>query len=289
MGKYQAPKRRLHRDFVYLNDDSIINSLSAFEAGKVDEIIEKTTEAIDRGLSGSLGVGPAKAEGARKRQAEFQEELVRKRTRFSSFEAWFQTMTAAEAVGRFDIWDMQVRDALRSGDTIEFDARIELTPLHMMFATFVSYVRSAGTAGSPFEQKGQQLAGLKKTARMMESWTEGPGGRPSLMVDMQPTSGLDGPRLMARLDENYVIGGFDRVQGEYHVIAQVDRVLRNDEQVSVIRVLRDVPPTPLEMNTIKTALKNMVSAAGNMGLSLNEDDLEVSHPTVVVRSLAIYK
>jgi hypothetical protein len=162
MGKYQAPKRRLHRDFVYLNDESIINSLSAFEAGKVDEIIEKTTEATDRGLGASLGVGPVKADAARKRQGQLQEELVRKRTRFSSFEAWHLTMADEEAIGTFDAWDMGVRDSLRPGDTIEFDAEIELTPLHMMLATFLAFARSAGKEGSPFKQQGQQLAATKR-------------------------------------------------------------------------------------------------------------------------------
>lgn len=95
---------------------------------------------------------------------------------------------------------------------------------------------------------------------------------------------------MTRLDEPHVIGGFDRVQGEVRVTAQVDHVLGPNEKVSVIRVLRGVPPTPLEMNTIRDALKsNMLNAAEAMGMTLSEDDIEVSHPTVVVRTLAIWK
>jgi hypothetical protein len=31
---YKPPKRRLHRDFLYLDYDTIINSLSALEAGR---------------------------------------------------------------------------------------------------------------------------------------------------------------------------------------------------------------------------------------------------------------
>jgi hypothetical protein len=290
MGKYNAPKKRLHREFIYLDDESIINSLSAFEAGKVDEIIEKTTEATEKGFGGELGAGPATLKGARLKQAELKEELVRKRTRFSTFEAWHQTMTVEDAFGRFKDWDMEVRNALRSGDTLEFDAQIELTPLHMMIATFAAYARSAETAESPFELNKQQLAETKKTARMMQSWTQGPHGHQSLMVNLRPAAGIDGPRLMTRLDEPNVIGGFDRVQGEVRVIAQVDHVLRPDERESVIRVLKGVPPTPLEMTTIRDALKdNMLQAASGFGLTLSEADVEVSHPTVVVRTLAIWK
>lgn len=290
MGSYKPPKKRLHREFVYLDDDSIINSLSAFEAGKVDEIIEKTTEASDRGVGGELGAGPAKIKGGRKRQAELQEELVRRRTRFSSFDAWFQTMTTEEAFGRFDEWDLGVRDALSAGDTLEFSARIELAPLHMLFASFIAFAKSAGTAGSVFEKKGQDFSETRRIARMMESWMEGPDGRPSLMVNLRPIAGVDGPRLMTRLDDVHVIGGFDRVQGEVRVAAQVDQILGPSEKVSVIRVLKGVPPTPLELNTIREALRgNLLGAAEGMGISLREDDIEVSHPTVVVKTLAMWK
>lgn len=188
MGKCQPPKKRLHREFIYLDDESIINSLSAFEAGKVDEIIEKTSDATDKGLGGEIGAGPAKLRGGHKKQAELQEELVRKRTRFSSFEAWHQTMSAEDAFGRFDAWDMGVRNALNSGDTLEFDAKIELAPLHMLLASFIAFAQSAGTAGSVFEKKGQPFNETRRIARMMEGWMEGPDGKPSLMVNLRPTS-----------------------------------------------------------------------------------------------------
>jgi hypothetical protein len=71
-------------------------------------------------------------------------------------------MADEEAIGTFDAWDMGVRDSLRPGDTIEFDAEIELTPLHMMLATFLAFARSAGKEGSPFKQQGQQLAATKR-------------------------------------------------------------------------------------------------------------------------------
>jgi hypothetical protein len=58
MSGYRKPKARLHREFVYLNHDTVLNSLSALEAGKVDEIIEKTSEAREGGLSASVTAGP---------------------------------------------------------------------------------------------------------------------------------------------------------------------------------------------------------------------------------------
>ena len=51
MSGYQKPKTGLHKEFVYLNDDTIMNSLSALEAGKVDEILQKVSETREKGFA----------------------------------------------------------------------------------------------------------------------------------------------------------------------------------------------------------------------------------------------
>ena len=43
--KYIKPQRRIHRGFFYLDDETVINSLSAVEAGKVDEVVAKINSA----------------------------------------------------------------------------------------------------------------------------------------------------------------------------------------------------------------------------------------------------
>jgi hypothetical protein len=85
MSGYRAPKTRLHREFLYLNHDTILNSLSALEAGKVDEIIQKVSQAKEGGLEGSVRAGPVKGGGGRKKIASIEEELVKTRTWFSAF------------------------------------------------------------------------------------------------------------------------------------------------------------------------------------------------------------
>lgn len=67
MPGYRKPKVRLHREFVYLNHDTVLNSLSAVEAGMVDEIIEKTSEARDGGLEASVAAGPVRGGGSKKK------------------------------------------------------------------------------------------------------------------------------------------------------------------------------------------------------------------------------
>lgn len=81
MTVYKKPKKRAHKGFFYLNDEVVINSLSALESGKVDEIVSKTVVAREGGFSGELkggvtGIG-ASLGGGKKATSEVEEEMVR--------------------------------------------------------------------------------------------------------------------------------------------------------------------------------------------------------------------
>lgn len=91
MAGYRPPKKRLHREFLYLNHDTVLNSLSALEAGKVDEIIQKVVEAKEGGIEATLGTGPVRGGGGKKKRASIEEELVKTRTWFSAFDAGTRT------------------------------------------------------------------------------------------------------------------------------------------------------------------------------------------------------
>lgn len=288
MGTYKKPKEHLHREFLYLNYESILNALSALEAGAVDEIILKTSEAREGGLDAGLSAGPMKAGGSKKRQASMQEELVRTRTWFSGFDAWYRTLKDRDAIGTFDVWDMDVRDAIAVGDTLEFKADIQLSPVHKIFATFMSYASSAGTPGSPFQTNPKEVQEAKKTAKMMEGWMSGRDGRRNLPVYLLP-DGRDSPRLVARLDEKFIIGGLDAAEGTFSVVAQVDASLKSGQEESVIRIIRDVPPTPKEVEVIIEAMTHFIEPSKELGVELQTEDLMFTYPTIFLRPIAIYK
>jgi hypothetical protein len=288
MGEYKKPKARVHHEFVYLNHDTILNALSAFEAGKVDEIIEKTSAANEGGVEGGLSAGPAKIGGGKKRQRTIQEELVRTRTWFSAFDAWYAYLIDKDAIGTFDAWDEAVREELSVGDTLEFVAEVRLSPLHQLLATFTSFAAGAGTPGSPFQMKTSELAETKKTARMVDSWMQGRGGGRNISAYFLPGR-VASPRMIARLTDQYLIGGLDQIEGEFSVISQVDRLLGQDEQESVIRVLRDVPPTPKEIQVMTEAMRHFAEPGQDLGVEVSDDDLTFSYPTVVLRPIAIFR
>jgi hypothetical protein len=123
---------------------------------------------------------------------------------------------------------------------------------------------------------------------MIELFITGGSGQRSTAVYFRPF-GIDEPRIVGRLDEQYIIGGLDNIQGRFTVVAQVDTLLDGDDKVSAIRVLRDVPPTPLEIETAREALTEMIEVAGELGVQMDEQDITYSSPAVLIRPLAIYK
>ena len=100
MGEYKRPEKRIHRGFLYLNDETVINSFSAVEAGKVNEVVARVNLAREGSFGGSVGIPAAKLEAGKKGTSELEEETTR--TRFSVFELWYQTLVEGKALGRFN-------------------------------------------------------------------------------------------------------------------------------------------------------------------------------------------
>lgn len=288
MTGYKKPKKRLHREFLYLDHETIINSLSALEAGKVDEIIEKVSEASEGGIEGGVGYGPAKLSAGKKKTANIEEELRRTRTRFSAFEAWLKSLEDNDALGELNAWDEVTRDELSAGDTVRFHARVSLSPIQQVLLTYISFANEANNPHSPFKQPAAKIAEIKKTGQMMANWLRGPSDHKHVMVYFAPL-GARSPIVAARLSEPYIVGGTQAIEGEYTVVAQIESLIGGDEAVPAIRVIRDVPPTPMETETITNALRGFIEPSRELGVEISDSDITLRHPGVLVHPIAIFR
>jgi hypothetical protein len=288
MSTYRPPKQRLHKEFLYLNHDTVLNSLSALEAGKVDEIIQKVVEAREGGVEGSVGAGPVRGGAGKKKKASIEEELVKTRTWFSAFDAWHAHLTGAQALGTFDVWDIDVRNALSVGDTLEFTAELVLSPVHKVLRTFLSYADNAAKPGHVFSQKGAELAETKQMARIMVDWMGGRDKPTHLPMYMRPGGVLE-PRIVAGLQDAYLIGGHENIEGTFTVVGQVTALLSGDQVESTIRIIRDVPPTQAEVDVISEAMTNFIEPALEFGVEIDASDINIPAPAVMLRPIAIYQ
>ncbi|WP_436837020.1 DUF6414 family protein [Micromonospora tulbaghiae] len=252
--------------------------------GRIDEIVEKTTEASEGSIDGGIGIKGTRVGGAKKKQGSIQEELVKTRTRFSSFESWFRRLKEEGALGTFDEWDMEVRDEVSVGDTLHFSADVSVSPLFKLVTAYSSFAK----APQQFGLKQQELANIKRTAQMMESWISGSDGSRSVAVYLRANS-TGRPRIVARLSSDYLVSGLANIEERYQVVAQVRSILSPRHQESLVRVLKDAPPVPIEVSTVTEAMKHMQEGAAHLHVPFEDEDLSFTHPDVIVHPIAIFK
>ncbi|PQZ99345.1 hypothetical protein CQ017_06605 [Arthrobacter sp. MYb224] len=291
MAIYQSPKNRLHRDFFYLNDEVAINSLSALESGKVDEIVSRTTTAREGGFSGEvkipvvdLGVGASK-----KASSEIEEEMVRTRTRFSIFDAWYQLLHEKKAVGAFDGWGEGALEGVEPGDTIEFRAELSQGPLQTVLRLFLWFADQATRDGNLFSQKGEEL---KTTANSSKSIRQllGDASDDDDEVPLLATPvGQPGPSVLLSVSKKWLIGRMGQLGGTFGIVGQVVQIVEAGEEYPVLRLTKDVSPTPLEIDTLKDAVQHFVEPAKGLGVEVEASESVVQGPVLVIKPIAIYR
>ncbi|MGP9489212.1 DUF6414 family protein [Glutamicibacter sp. AOP12-B1-11] len=291
MAIYQSPKNRLHRDFFYLNDEVAINSLSALESGKVDEIVSRTTTAREGGFSGEvkipvvdLGVGASK-----KASSEIEEEMVRTRTRFSIFDAWYQLLHEKKAVGAFDGWGEGALEGVEPGDTIEFRAELSQGPLQTVLRLFLWFADQATRDGNLFSQKGEER---KTTANSSKSIRQllGDASDDDDEVPLLATPvGQPGPSVLLSVSKKWLIGRMGQLGGTFGIVGQVVQIVEAGEEYPVLRLTKDVSPTPLEIDTLKDAVQHFVEPAKGLGVEVEASESVVQGPVLVIKPIAIYR
>ena len=286
---YAVPSRHAHRGFAYLDDDIVINSLSALESGKVDEVVEKINLAQERGMSVGLRLGTdkigASADGSGKATESLQAEVIRRRTRFSIFELWYEALRSRNAIGRFEGWGNTALDSVRVGDVIEIRGRIELVPLQTalrMFLWFVNEVRSK----NPMFAKGTDLNALTEQEKIVKFLL---GRRDEINATLSPV-GDPGPAVGISFLNEWIIEPVGRWNGTYSVIAQVEEVLPAGEAWQTMRIIEDAPLTPLEKETIENAIEPFRESTKTFGIDMGEDsNAELAGPALVLRPIALFR
>lgn len=286
MSAYNKPSKQVHRGFVYLDDEKVINSLSAVEAGKIDEVVAKVNSAREGGFGGGVGIQGAKVEGAKKSSSAFEEEMVRTRTRFSVFELWYQSLLDNKAIGTFDGWGEDALDGVKSGDTVEFRGVCEPAPLQTLLRLYLWFAEKAKSQGHFFSQKGQELAATREGEKNIRLLLEGNGEE---VIFIATPLGGPGPMVAMPVQPEWLIGSLGRAGGEYTVVAQVDRIIEAGEEFPAIRLTQEVGPTPLETGLMKEALAAFIEPAKELGIDISDNEATIPGPALWLEPLAIFR
>lgn len=290
MAIYRAPSKKVHRGFLYLDDETVINSLSAVESGKIDEVVAKVISAREGGFGGGVGIPGAKVEGSKKSTSAFEEEMVRTRTRFSVFELWYQSLLEGKALGSFsDEWGPDALDGVKSGDTLEFRADLEAAPIQTLLRLFLWFADKAKSQGHIFSQKGDALKATKEAERNIRMLLGDHEDEDEEIVVLATPMGNAGPTVAMPIKKKWLIGNLGQLGGEYTVVAQVERLIGGDDELLALRLTREVAPTPLEVKVLKEALAEFVKPAGEMGVVISDNEATISGPALWLEPIAIFR
>ncbi|MDO8732138.1 MAG: hypothetical protein Q7L55_06150 [Actinomycetota bacterium] len=287
MSNYRPPANRIHRGFFYLDDETVINSLSAVESGKIDEVAARVNSAREGGFGGGLGFSGVSLEASKKSSSEFEEEMVRTRTRFSVFELWYQTLKEGKALGSFDGWGPDALLNVASGDTVEFRAHLEIAPIQTLFRLFLWYVSKAKEQGHVMSAQGAELKSLKENERVIRMFL-GDGEDDQVVVIATP-NGEAGPKVAMPIKTRWLIGRFGQLGGEYSIVAQVDRIVPESQEIPALRLTHDLAATSLEMTLLKEAIENFKEPAESMGITITDDDAAIAGPLLWLEPIALYR
>jgi hypothetical protein len=287
VAKYNKPDKTVHRGFYYLDDETVINSLSTVEAGKVDEVVSKVNSAREGGFGGGVGLYGAKVEAGKKTSSEFEESIVRTRTRFSIFELWYENLRNSKALGTFEGWDKDILADVRPGDTVQLKARLDLVPIQTVFRLFLWYVQMAKTPGTIFSVKGEALKSLKEQEQLLHMLI-GDAEKLETVAIAKPI-GDEGPPVVLQMADRWMIGDLGHLSGEYVVVGQVEHVLEVGQELPALRIIRTAPATPREVTMLKEMVPNFIDPAKAFGLDVSESDAGIKGPALWLNPIAVFR
>lgn len=174
---------------------------------------------------------------------------------------------------------------------MEFRGTLEIAPLQTLLRLFLWFADKAKGQGHMFSQKGEELKGTKdaeRAVKMILGDADADADDDQVVVLATP-NGEPGPRVAMPVKTKWLIGRFGQSGGEYSVVAQVDRILDEGEEMPALRLTHDVAATGLEVTTVKEAIGHFRDPASAMGVDITDQDAAIPGPALWLEPIAIYR
>lgn len=287
---YESPKMSVHRSFVYLDDELVVNSLSALEAGQIDTVVTKVMEAREGGFGGALSAGfsgaKASAEGGKKKQTSFEDELIRIRTKFSIFEGWYQLLSDKNAIGKLVIPEQWEDASPQVGELIILKGKVKTFEIYPLMRMYADYAKSSKVPGHPWYVKGDGAAQISRTAKNMEHIF---GAEGNMRIPARIDLGEGVGDIAFILQEEHLLGSPAPLEGEYSVVGQVAEILEDGDWSPTLRLMPRAPKSEFERKTVTTMLSNFESATEAFDVTGVGDMGEFKGPALILEPIAIFR
>lgn len=294
MSSFKKPRSNIYKRFLYINEGDVLNSLSAIEGGAIDEILQKVGEEGSKGLGLDVGVdvpgvGGAKAKGDKKKSQKLEEEIRRKRTIHSATIALLEKLHNEDAIGVIEgSYTPEIYEQLEENMPIEFRADIRVHPLHQLVNVAQGWAQLAQNFGLSEKEANE----FTQVARQIESAFHGRDkSKKSLVIFAERSEATTEYKLVMPVQANNLLVPIDELLGTATFVAQVDHIVKEDEEVLAARVVRNSPVLPAERNMMLEmlpALQELQDDSG-IGFKVDEEDIVLRKPAVILKPLCIYR
>ncbi len=291
-GFKKPSKRELYKRFLFIDGNDAINSLAGIEEGSIESVLSKSAQENSKGREGegTLGYGPAKirAKGGKNNLQKYEEEVLRKRTEHAAISLLLDKLRENDEIGVIEEYTPEVYEQIDENELYEFKAEIRLHPFHQL----VTITQGWAEAGENFGAGKKNHQDFLKTAERIERAFHGKNKATKTLVIFAEIEGSSPEYKIAmpiKMDDLRV--PLDEFTGRATFVAQVERKVDEDEKILAARMVRNAPVLPVE----RDAMLNMVSSfralsvEADIGITLDEEDVVLEKPAVMMKPLCIYK
>ena len=291
---YTKPKNNLHRSFAYLDDELVLNSLSAFEAGQVDEVVSKIREAKDNAFGASISAKSylpvsGNIDAKKGKQIAFEDELIRRRTQFSIFETWLKCLEEQKAIGEMGKPSDWIQNPPEIGNVLRVTGFVQMHEIFSLVRMFNQYSKSTKIPGHPWFIKGDQAREISRTASYFSHvfGAEGEMSLPAFVSD--ESNSTTQHKISFVLQEKYLLQQNSPIHGEYKVIGQVTEILSTNDWAPTLRLMPLAPKNEFERETVQKMLQSFEESSAKFGVSDVSQMGEFQGPALLIEPIAIYR
>jgi hypothetical protein len=294
-------ERSAYARFLLIDEDDVINSMSALEGGKIDEILTKTREVRSKGVSAGMGthlptVGDARIKATDSQAGEYEEEVLRKRTVHSATVALLDALHEEEDIHRIQAnYGPEAYEQLQENMLLEVRAKIRVHPLHQAVSVLQRWAvfgNSLDLAEDPEDYADFDTDEFADFATKIEERFQDKDQREQvLLVFLETENASREYRLIVPIKKDHLLVPLDEFAGMATFVVQVEHILDEDEQVLAGRLNRNYPDVPPEIELARktrSILENLFEKQ-RIGLKIDEKDVVLRKPSVVLRPICIYK
>lgn len=262
-------KMRLRR-FLYLDGDLTDEYLAQAEGGLYSEEDQSSTTSSDKSGKVGVGVGPLTGEAGGGKGEESRARKMRQ-TEESGFSRLAALLENSGSVQWLDSLDQEIWEQLDRGEVLEIECQLHLPQL-------VQFMQ-VGAAVEPMKAL-MEISGNELDAEAMQGFEI--LAQISQLLEGVPliASALGSPefKFIAPLQEKWLRGSVDDLQGEARLYCSVERKLRADQPYSIVDMMPALRNLPNRKEMETELLENEMLA-----------DSKVEAPAAIVSPIALFR